>query len=255
LRLARAAGDLDQMAQALHLLGILSSDQANYATASEYYQQSLAIFRKLANQRGIAVCLINLAIDVMNQGDYTAATQHLSEALAYARAINDRRSIGLALNNLADAAQQQGHLAAALDYISQSLILDREMDYAFALAEDYNYRADIQLDLQDLEAARRDLHQGLQLAQGLGAVPVILHAVIGFARLSARTGQAEQAAEFAGLVDVHPALVAEMRRNKLNPLLAELKAALPPETWAAAKERGRALDLNAVVQELLELDA
>jgi tetratricopeptide (TPR) repeat protein len=253
LQLAREAGDLGRMAQALHLLGILNSDQALYTTASEYYQQSLAIFRQLANQRGIAVCLINMAVDVMNQGDYTAATQHLSEALAYARAINDRRSIGLALNNLADAAHQQGDLAAALDYISQSLSLDREMDYAFALAEDLNYRADIQLDLQDLEVARRDLHQSLQLAQELGAAPVMLHAVIGFARLFARMGLAEQSAEFAGWVDVHPALVAEMRQNKLNPLLAELQAALSPETLAAAMERGRALDLNAVVQELLEL--
>lgn len=252
LRLARAVGDRLQMASTLNLLGIVKSNQADYKTASDYYQQSLALFRELADECGISICLGNLGNNARRQGDYAAALEYLSEGLAHARKINARRSISNHLGFLALVAQRQGDLAAALGYISQCLSIDRETDDRIALADDIIARASIQLDRHDNNAARDDLRQGLRLAQELGAVPEVLNAVIGLARLSARTGQAERAAELASLVSVHPALTLETRQNDLDPLVAELKAVLPPDIVAAAMERGRHLDLNIVAQAWLD---
>jgi tetratricopeptide (TPR) repeat protein len=252
LQLARASDDLFLIASGLNLQGILKSHEADYAAARDCQVESLRLFREINNQRGVAVCLLNLGNNARRQGDYAVAVKYLTEGLAYGRAINARRSISDGLSFLALVARQQGDLAGALNYISQCLILDGELDDRLALIDDKLVRASIQVDLHDHAAARQDLEQSLRAAHQLGAIPEVLEALAGFARLFARTERADRAAEIAGLINNHPTLTPEMRNSSLEPLLAELQVALQPDVLAAGLERGRSLEVNAVVQELLE---
>jgi tetratricopeptide (TPR) repeat protein len=197
------------------------------------------------------VCLLNLGNTARRQGKLAVAQGYLAEGLACARAINARRSISDGLSYLALVARQQGDLAGALDYVSQCLILDGEFDDQLSLIDDTLLRAYILMDLNDHAAARHDLQRSLQAAQDLGAIPEVLEALIGFARLFVRTDRADRAAEIAGLVDIHPTLTIEMRKSEFDPLLTELQAVLGTEYCAAAQERGRSLNLADVVQELL----
>ena len=235
----------------LNYRGVLKSHAADYAAARDCQLESLRLFREIKNQRGAAVCLLNLGNNARRQGDMAVAREYLAEGLAEARAINARRSISDGLLYLAQTARQQGDLTGALDYVAQSLILDAEFDDQLSLIDDQLVRGYIQLDRRDYAAARHDLESCLRTAQDLGAIPEVLGALTGLAILWVRTDQIDRAAEIAGLIDTHPTLTLEMRKSELDPLLAELRAILPPDELAAALDRGATLELAAAVTDLL----
>jgi hypothetical protein len=73
--------------------------------------------------------------------------------------------------------------------------------------------------------------------------------LVGAAVLAAEGG-IEKALELLALVLCHPASW-QLVKDRALPLVAELEAELPPEAAAAARERGRARDLDTTVAELL----
>ena len=66
-------------------------------------------------------------------------------------------------------------------------------------------------------------------------------------------GDPERAVEFLGLVLHHPA-THQMDRDRAQALLSQLEPELPPEAFAEALERGRTLELEEVVTEILSSD-
>ena len=64
-------------------------------------------------------------------------------------------------------------------------------------------------------------------------------------------GDGERALELVAMVLHHP-MSCQWAKDRAVPLIVELEADLPPEAVTAARERGRARDLDATVVELLE---
>ncbi|MBZ0277330.1 MAG: hypothetical protein K8I60_14390, partial [Anaerolineae bacterium] len=99
------------------------------------------------------------------------------------------------------------------------------------------------------------LQKGLRWAGEAPAANVATrYALTGIACVYAHDGQPERALELLGLAIRHP-LSPEWwgeREPLVLRLLDELKNALSPEVYAEAWERGKALDLDAVVAELGE---
>ena len=96
------------------------------------------------------------------------------------------------------------------------------------------------------------LREALKESSTIGHVPLILEVLVGVALLRAKAGprEREQAAELLGLVLGHPA-VHEDARQLADPVLAVLRDVLPPDELDAAMARGKALDLEQVVEEIL----
>jgi hypothetical protein len=94
------------------------------------------------------------------------------------------------------------------------------------------------------------LRQSLSESKAIGVAPLTLDALVGVARLRAETDQGDSAAELLGVVLNHPS--AEVDSTQLaETVLAGLRDALPAEQIETAMERGKALDLDAVVAALL----
>jgi hypothetical protein len=70
--------------------------------------------------------------------------------------------------------------------------------------------------------------------------------------LQRKVGNKELAIELATLTHNQPKLHPYMK-SKMNKLLAELEEGMPQEEFIAAQERGRARDLLATAEEMLEL--
>jgi hypothetical protein len=66
-----------------------------------------------------------------------------------------------------------------------------------------------------------------------------------------REAKEEPALELLALVLDHP-YTWQWTKDRAAPLVAELKAALSPDLFAAAWERGRARDLDMTAMELLD---
>jgi len=80
--LLRTTGDKGDLARLIHTLGYIASHKEDVRLAEAQFRESLAMFRRLGNKRGIAECFAGLASLRAKQGNSQEATQMLSAAEA-----------------------------------------------------------------------------------------------------------------------------------------------------------------------------
>jgi len=106
--------------------------------------------------------------------------------------------------------------------------------------------------LGEYEASGRHFREALQTAMEIGSLWMALDGLVGLAGLLTASepggAAAEQTVELLALALHHPTSSQEAR-DRATPLLAELEGRLSPAAVAAAKERGQARDLQAIVEE------
>jgi tetratricopeptide (TPR) repeat protein len=126
-------------ARALHGAGILAYHQIDFAAAHALIAQSLALYRQLADERGIAEAQKNLGETALRQGDYVAARKLLEASLHRYEGQGDKQGLAALQYCLGELAFRQGDYAAAIARREASLALNREvgntMGIANALAE------------------------------------------------------------------------------------------------------------------------
>jgi tetratricopeptide (TPR) repeat protein len=244
---AREHNDQAGTAESLDNLGWIAAKQGDPWAAERYAAESLAIYRGLDDQQGVATVLNILGAAFAYTSDYDRAAEHWREALAIHRQIGDRGGLGRRLNNLGYAARHQGRLEEAVLYIEESLSIARELGEStyFPL---FNLAA-IQANTDELEPAWRTWREALAEVVAIGAGHVIPSSLAMAAVWLAQAGQYERAAELVGLawdraVDVEPKIESE-------PALEILRKALSEDGLEAAMARGRALDMDSVVAQLL----
>jgi tetratricopeptide (TPR) repeat protein len=137
LESARAEGDRLQTAWALALLGytMLPEPQA----AVPIVEESLALFRDLHHQPGMAQALNILGEIARFSGDDSRARQAYEECLAVSRQTGERRRIVFMHTNLAFIALHEGEAERARDLARQGLRLAREMTTNFCWQRLWRY--------------------------------------------------------------------------------------------------------------------
>jgi predicted ATPase/class 3 adenylate cyclase len=249
LALAKAAGDQAAEAMALLRLGIADRDPA---VKTRFYEESLALSRKIGDKPGIARCLTALGEVARSQGDYARAKHYYVESLAINREIGDRAGMTLSLFSLGEVAAAQKDHAAATAHHQEGLAIAREIGFRWIAAGCLGGLGHTAAATGDLQGARHYLQQALSEAANIGSPIVILYAVVGFARLEAQAGGPVRATEWLGLVLRHPEATGSADvQQRAEFLLAELRAGLPAGQLEAALAHGAKLNLDAVVQEIL----
>lgn len=246
LALARADGDPPRIARALSNLGNVAMRQELYAECERYYQESLSLFAAMGDRVGVALVLNGLGNSAVDQRLYDVARYCYAESLATRQAIGDRWSSAGCLNNLGWIAHLLGDYDQARQHYEESLAISRAIGDRRGMVITLNNLGFTAFALGDQQRAAQFFTEALPIGMEIGATPLILELLIGFARLRAHTGQPEQAAEWLGLAQHHPAsnndvrIQIELFRNDLERLLS-------PDRLAAAIERGRNLPLDAVL--------
>ncbi|HZH34494.1 MAG TPA: tetratricopeptide repeat protein [Pyrinomonadaceae bacterium] len=113
-------------AKAFHAAGLLSVEQGDYAAATVYFTESLALRRELEDKSGVATLLTNLGMTVLRQGNYEQARNLIEESLHVFRELGDKPGTAVALGSLGRAAQETGDYAAARAFYEESLAIKRE---------------------------------------------------------------------------------------------------------------------------------
>jgi len=247
LDIKQAIGDQRGIANSLNNLGLIVASQGEYAAARDYFQQSLAIQQAIGDQLGITNSLINLGDIARNHGDYAIARDYCQQSLAIGQAIGDQPAIALSLVNLGLVAYHQGDYAQARNYHQQSFSIYREIDNQQGIAltlSDLGYAAFRQ---GDSAQACDYLQQSLSIAP---TIPLLLMSLPGFAWLYLQGSDPIRCGELCGLAQHHPASDSNTQQ-RLYEVLPQLEVALPPTKLQAALERGKTLDLDTVVAELL----
>ena len=94
------------------------------------------------------------------------------------------------------------------------------------------------------------LRRALSESMAIGVTPLTLDALVGVVRLRAETGEGNSAAVLLGVALNHPAVEIDSVKTG-ETVLAGLRTALSTEQVEIAMERGKTLELDAVVAELL----
>jgi predicted ATPase/DNA-binding SARP family transcriptional activator/DNA-binding CsgD family transcriptional regulator len=112
-------------ARALTGLGWIAEPQGDYERARVAYEESLELFRRSSDKRGVANALGDLGSLALDRGDYQQATSLLEESLTLHRELGSREDIIGILDSLGVLASAKGDPQRSISFFSEALVLSR----------------------------------------------------------------------------------------------------------------------------------
>lgn len=249
LAIRQQLGDQSGITDSLYNLGVIARTQGDYERAIDLYQQSLAIKQQLGDQYVIALILNALGIIARAQEDYERATDLYRQSLAIKQQLGDQFGIAATLHNLGGIAYSQEDYERAIDLYQQSLAIKKQLGDQSGIAATLNTLG--RIFQEQGQTGHKQFCQSLTIAQDIQATSYVLLNIVGFAVYFIRQGHIERVAQFVGLVQSHPTQNSDVLQH-LEGIMPQLEAVLSPDELATALDRGKALDLDTVVQELLD---
>lgn len=249
LAIHQTNGDQYGTAKSLNNLGIVEGGLGNDALARDYYQQSLTISQTIGDQQGIAISLSNLGLVAGSLGDFALAQDYHQQSLMISQTIGDQYGIAKNLSNLGLTAGSLVDYTLARDYHQRSLTIQEIIGDQFGIAYSLINLSFVYLRIER-NLAPKTFYEALKISHAIKVAPLLLEILVGFAWFYLEQKKFTDAAAFAGLVQYHPASHIN-GQLKLKELLPELETSLSADDLNAAMERGKALDLDTVVAELL----
>jgi predicted ATPase/DNA-binding winged helix-turn-helix (wHTH) protein len=153
LRLA-GDGNTKERAKVSQFVGVLATARGDHAAAQDFQRRSLALYKQVNDQWGVAVALNALAVSARHGGDYAAAQLNFERSLELWRALGDKLSIARCLHNLANVVKARGDYSAAQAALCEATSLFEELGDRSGAAWSINQQGDITRDQGDLAAAR-----------------------------------------------------------------------------------------------------
>ena len=251
MKLARQLGERNGINTALANRGLVYASQGNYAAAQACYEESLSFSREVGDRQNIVVSLINLGDLMVGLRQIKLARTYYDESLNLAREIGDRPDMAWSLNGLGALLSSQEEYAAACHYYEESLNISRELGDRQVSATIQSGYVVALVYLNESATARNTLAEALHIAHEIGTKPLLTQVLFAAVHWLYAAGQAGTAATWLGLIVAQETLP-PIFTPFVPKLSVELERALGREHFAAAQERGRRLELNRVVQELLD---
>jgi len=171
LRIYRAAGDRRGEGAVLNNLGLLHNAQGDYPRARDYFERSLHIAREIGNRREEGRLLNNLGIVSTYQDEPDQALDWYGRAIQAAREVGDRRCEALALNNLGMVYSARDDRERTMLYYEQARQLAHEIGDRRCESLALNNLGLVFLDQGDFATAQAYLEQALAINRGIGNRP------------------------------------------------------------------------------------
>jgi non-specific serine/threonine protein kinase len=112
-------------ARILDGLGWIAEPQGDYGRARVAYEESLELYRRSNDKRGVAIALGDLGSLVLDRGDYERAKELLDESLTLHRELGRGEDIVGVLDSLGVLASAEGDPEQSISYLSEALVLSR----------------------------------------------------------------------------------------------------------------------------------
>jgi non-specific serine/threonine protein kinase len=253
LAIRQELGDRRAVASTLNNLGLLATNQGDHARARALLDENLAIRQELRDEPGVAFAFHNLGRLAHREGDYPEARRLHRQALAIRQALGDLGGIAYSFGNLADVARDVGDDAAASGLFAESLALFREVGNKLGTAKVLTSLAALAQRAGDRPRAASLYREALALRREIGDRYGSGECLEGIAALAWQRGDGERAARLLGAAAAPREVVGEPEsaaaRADHERLLADLRAGLGPDAFAATWELGRTMPLDRVFDE------
>jgi len=243
--LRRQIGDQFGLASVLHNIGSGALIKGLYRDAYEAWQHIGIIHAEIGSRTWLARNNLYLAWLAFLRGEFEQARASSAAALEIVSdSFSGGKSFGLLILGMTACIEEDPMLARRL--CEQAIAFDM-MPYSrigVAMAE---------YDLENYERAKRYLRSALELAIAQYSLSGMALALPVAASIEAQTGSKVRAVELIGLAYHHPASATGWLEKwpAFKRMCAWLESELGTAAYQAARERGKMLDLQAVVKELL----
>jgi DNA-binding CsgD family transcriptional regulator len=271
LALLRQVGSREDIAFVLYRLVLLSFNfPVPMPEAADYLEESLALYTELDNRFGMGEVLVNLGEHYLNEYFEQGQEDSLRRAEHYyvecLRLHQQQSSVfGMCYGHfgLYLLAMTRGDYRQALEHIKRCRLVSQDLGTDWGIIMSLSCTAYAAFKLADfaevrhcaLENLRFNLEHGLSRRQY--AADFVIHSILGSLYLAAmlmrEAGKQDRAYEVLGVVDqqcryfeIEPGDPVNILVSPIRPLEDDL-----PPSLAAAVERGRIMDLETVVKEVI----
>jgi len=197
LAIFRELVDEDGIARSLANLGAVAEMQADLAEWRRLCETSLAISREVDSKGGIAKSLEHLGTLAEYQGDYDAARRLLGDSLVAYGDLGDKRGIARSVGRIGRLAMLQGDYGAARRLLEESLAILRELGRP-CTGDVLTQLGILDAEQGNYDGARRFLKESLAIRRELGDRRGIGCALQTIADIAVVQGNAEVAARLKG---------------------------------------------------------
>jgi non-specific serine/threonine protein kinase len=222
-------------------------------SARQGFEEALTLARTEGDRSGIAAAVLALAEVTQGLGDKDAAWSYGVEARRRKAELEEPVGLASALENMAAIALARKDHRNARALLDECVALRRERGDSSGLIHTLGAMGHLARDDGDYASARAIYRESLMLRRDLGHRIAVAQSLEDLAVLAGREKQAERAIRILGAAEVFCGTLGA-RSPVADPTeyertVAEGRAALGEEAFAAAWAAGRALSLDQAVAE------
>lgn len=251
LPVLRARGAALDAAFALTGMGIVATERDDDARARALLDEGLAAYKALGNSAGVAWALDALGDLAGATGDYQRAKELLNESSTIFSALGDQVSAAWSLSSLGRVLRLVGEHAAARQLLAESLAIFEQLGDLHGAATANADLGELAFVERDLAAARAYWTVALRQAREVGAVPLVLDALVGVALVLAEGAEPARAYGLAAVALAHEAAWKETLASARS-VIEATRRAIGPEAAADAARHARATTWEQAAAQLLE---
>jgi serine phosphatase RsbU (regulator of sigma subunit) len=138
LERAEAIGYRKGQAKAMHVLGMINMNTADYDKALEYNLRSLKISEELNNKNDISTSNNNIGMIYWSQGNYDKALQYYLKSLTIDEELGNQNGMASSYNNIGLIYWSQGNYDKALDNFTQVITIYSQLKDKKGMAGAYS---------------------------------------------------------------------------------------------------------------------
>jgi non-specific serine/threonine protein kinase len=201
LAIYREIGDQRGTAGSLNYLGFMAREAGELGAARARFEESLTIYQELGEKGGTTWSLRGLGQVARDQGEYAAARALLGESLAISVELGDRWSRAWTLIILGEVAHDEGAYREARVLLEESLSISRELGEKRFSAMSLNRLGFVAREEGDARGARALIEESLAIFRELGHRFGIAQNLEGLAVVAVAQAQPERAARLFGAAE------------------------------------------------------
>jgi len=202
-----------------------------------------------------AFALFAPGMNALILGNYAEAQRLAETALDLYEEIGDVIGSTMAMTILGHVALAREEYERAKEFYLRCLKISQRTGFNYSLQTSSKYLAKVSFLMSNYVEAEKYLLQCLALSKEVRFVRDVINLLYEFARLRAAQNSLEEAVKLLALIIEHPTSnqtrwLEGRIRDSARSLLTKLETELSLETYSAALERGRELDLDDIVNDL-----
>lgn len=247
--IANQLSEIVELAISLTNQGNVAVHQGEYEKAQNSYQQALSTYQSIDNQQGIGGALMSIGVSMFQQND-PQAEQYFQRSFEILQIVGDQWGLGATLNNLGDVAKGQEMYDKAKEYYIEGFEIFRAIGSEYGMIVCLRDLGFLQIE-RHINEASQTIYKTLYRAFAIHDIQLILETLIGWSQIFLKEDNYIRSAELLSLVQNYPRVdfFIQQRIDRLMPLITD---ELEPKLLQSALERGKSLDLDTMVQEILD---